>query len=80
MSEPEHVPPVPKVRQVGPAFAFFALAVVVGGYGVVVGVADENWIALVAGLVSCIGGAWILVLAARALLRVIRFNRLNRPS
>lgn len=77
MSEPEHVPPVPKVQQVGPACAFFALAVVVGGYGVVVGVVHENWIALVAGLVSCIGGAWILVNAARALLRVIR---LNRPS
>jgi hypothetical protein len=74
MPEADEVPPVPTM-QIGPPFAFFTLAFVVGAYAVTFGLTHDRWLPLATGLVSGIGSAWFLTVGIRALRRLIRLNR-----
>ena len=75
MSEPHGVPPVPTVRQVGPAFAFFAFALAIGVYGIAYGATHQRLFPIITGAISGVGGFYFLVKGVKALRRLQRLNK-----
>lgn len=71
---PKDVPPVPSVRQVGPAFAIVALFTFLGVYTVVQGLGQPDWVTLGLGTLTTVLSAYLLIVDTRALLRLIRLN------
>lgn len=75
MSEPDDVPPVPTVREVGPAFAFFGFGVIIGIYAIPKGLSHHQWFPIALGAGSSAGGLYMLVIGARGVRRLVRLNR-----